>query len=71
MILILGTSNCGRTNGGCEQLCFHKVPNGTVCKCQTGMTLASDGKSCENALKHGKGVTSCINKRFWNTSRLV
>ena len=49
-----GTSNCGNTNGGCEQLCFHMVPTGISCKCQIGMKLASDSKSCVDAFKDGK-----------------
>ncbi len=54
--LILGTSNCGNNNGGCKQLCFHKVPTGTSCGCQLGLKLSNDSKSCEDAFKDGKGI---------------
>jgi hypothetical protein len=54
--IIQGTSNCGSNNGGCEQLCFHKVPTGTSCGCQLGMKLTSDNKSCEDAFEAGKKV---------------
>ena len=52
----IGTSNCGNTNGGCEQLCFHKVPSGTSCGCELGKKLADDGKKCEDGFKDGKGL---------------
>ena len=52
----IGTSNCGNNNGGCEQLCFHKVPFGTSCGCERGKKLADDGKKCEDAFKDGKSL---------------
>ena len=52
--LFKGNSNCGSTNGGCEQLCFHEVPSGTSCGCEFGKKLAPDGKRCEDSFKDGK-----------------
>ncbi|XP_028410904.1 uncharacterized protein LOC114533564 isoform X4 [Dendronephthya gigantea] len=46
-----GTTNCGSSNGGCEELCFHKVPSGTSCACQLGQKLANDKKTCEDPFK--------------------
>ena len=59
-VFIKGTSNCGNNNGGCEQLCFHKVSNSNSCGCQLGMKLKNDGKSCEEAFKDGKSILSKI-----------
>jgi hypothetical protein len=60
LYVIQGTSNCANNNGGCEQLCFHKVPTGTSCGCQLGMKLTSDSKSCEDAFKAGKDILGII-----------
>ncbi|XP_028394968.1 LOW QUALITY PROTEIN: uncharacterized protein LOC114519101 [Dendronephthya gigantea] len=46
-----GVTNCGSNNGGCEHLCFHKVPSGTSCACQLGFKLANDNTTCEDAFK--------------------
>ncbi|XP_062845365.1 low-density lipoprotein receptor-related protein 1B-like [Trichomycterus rosablanca] len=41
-----GTNECGRGNGGCEQLCFYLGSNRKSCSCSHGY-LATDGVSCQ------------------------
>uniref|UniRef100_A0A3B1JND8 LDL receptor related protein 1B n=1 Tax=Astyanax mexicanus TaxID=7994 RepID=A0A3B1JND8_ASTMX len=40
-----GTNPCGRSNGGCEQLCFYMGENRKSCSCSHGY-LAQDGLRC-------------------------
>uniref|UniRef100_A0AAR2M5Q5 EGF-like domain-containing protein n=1 Tax=Pygocentrus nattereri TaxID=42514 RepID=A0AAR2M5Q5_PYGNA len=40
-----GTNPCGRSNGGCEQLCFYLGGNRKSCSCSHGY-LAQDGLHC-------------------------
>lgn len=41
-----GTSPCARSNGGCQQLCFHLGSGRRTCSCAHGR-LAEDGFACE------------------------
>uniref|UniRef100_A0AAV2K5L6 EGF-like domain-containing protein n=1 Tax=Knipowitschia caucasica TaxID=637954 RepID=A0AAV2K5L6_KNICA len=41
-----GTNPCARSNGGCQQLCFHLGSGRRTCSCAHGR-LAEDGFACE------------------------
>ncbi|MED6290428.1 Low-density lipoprotein receptor- protein 1B, partial [Characodon lateralis] len=41
-----GTNPCARSNGGCQQLCFHLGSGRRTCSCAHGR-LADDGFACE------------------------
>uniref|UniRef100_A0A8C5A5R6 EGF-like domain-containing protein n=1 Tax=Gadus morhua TaxID=8049 RepID=A0A8C5A5R6_GADMO len=41
-----GTNPCARSNGGCQQLCFHLGSGRRTCSCAHGH-LAADGFACE------------------------
>lgn len=41
-----GTNPCSRSNGGCQQLCFHLGSGRRTCSCAHGR-LAEDGFACE------------------------
>lgn len=41
-----GTNPCARSNGGCQQLCFHLGSGRRTCSCAHGR-LAEDGFGCE------------------------
>ncbi|CDQ88390.1 unnamed protein product, partial [Oncorhynchus mykiss] len=42
----IGTNPCARSNGGCQQLCFHLGSGRRTCSCAHGH-LAEDGFACE------------------------
>uniref|UniRef100_A0A672YZS6 EGF-like domain-containing protein n=1 Tax=Sphaeramia orbicularis TaxID=375764 RepID=A0A672YZS6_9TELE len=44
--LVPGTNPCARSNGGCQQLCFHLGSGRRTCSCAHGR-LAEDGFACE------------------------
>ncbi|GCB67967.1 hypothetical protein scyTo_0005233 [Scyliorhinus torazame] len=39
-------NECGNDNGGCEGQCCNTIGN-FYCKCQEGLKLMADGKTCE------------------------
>lgn len=44
--VFIGTNPCARSNGGCQQLCFHLGSGRRTCSCAHGR-LAQDGFACE------------------------
>lgn len=46
MLLHAGTNPCARSNGGCQQLCFHLGSGRRTCSCAHGY-LAEDGFACQ------------------------
>lgn len=46
MLGLEGTNPCARSNGGCQQLCFHLGSGRRTCSCAHGH-LAEDGFACE------------------------
>lgn len=46
MLGVEGTNPCARSNGGCQQLCFHLGSGRRTCSCAHGH-LAEDGFACE------------------------
>lgn len=46
MLCFEGTNPCSRSNGGCQQLCFHLGSGRRTCSCAHGR-LAEDGFACE------------------------
>ena len=60
--IFIVSSSCGSNNGGCEQLCFNKIPSGTSCACQLGLKLTNDSKLCEDAFKDGRSLISTDSK---------
>lgn len=46
MLGFTGTNPCARSNGGCQQLCFHLGSGRRTCSCAHGR-LAEDGFVCE------------------------
>lgn len=46
MLCFEGTNPCARSNGGCQQLCFHLGSGRRTCSCAHGR-LADDGFACE------------------------
>lgn len=46
MLGFKGTNPCARSNGGCQQLCFHLGSGRRTCSCAHGR-LAEDGFACE------------------------
>lgn len=46
MLCFEGTNPCARSNGGCQQLCFHLGSGRRTCSCAHGR-LAEDGFACE------------------------
>ena len=49
--VLSGSQLCSKNNGGCSDLCLLK-PGGYQCTCPTGITLKSDGKTCDYGENH-------------------
>ncbi|XP_015752720.1 PREDICTED: low-density lipoprotein receptor-related protein 4-like [Acropora digitifera] len=53
-----GSHLCSKNNGGCSDLCLLK-PQGYQCACPTGITLKSDGKTCDYGENHNLLIAWC------------
>ena len=50
-ILYLDINECATNNGGCDHKC-QNYDGGHYCSCNTGYRLASDGTTCEGAVRN-------------------
>ena len=51
LYLFSGSHLCSQSNGQCSDLCLLK-PGGYQCACPTGISLKSDGKTCDYGESH-------------------
>lgn len=53
----LDVNECETDNGGCEQQCIN-TPGDFICRCDQGMTLESDERTCSNLLTTSEPPTT-------------